>query len=428
MSYTGWAIFIICLLSGGALFFSVCDISLRTFSSAKLHDAFKDKKDETGADILIDTSEKHVLACSLYRLICNLGIPLALLMLFARIRQDTFQMIDFILSLLISLAIFSLLGLAIPHALAKYAGESTLCRVFPFLKLFTALAWPIIKIFAIYDELVKRLAGITESTEEEKQEEKEEEFLTDLEKQKIDGVVDEEEQAMIENVLELADTTAGEILTPRTDIIAIDVTTDLPTTLNTITTAGHSRFPVYEENVDKIIGLVYAKDFLTEIGKDSNNFKISEKIREAYFVPETKPLRQLLHEFQTQKLHIAVVLDEYGGTAGIITLEDIIEELVGEIEDEYEETTSSPNIQIDADTIEIDARTYIDDLNDQFDIELPEDEDYDTVGGFVFSFLGYIPKTAEQFEYENLRFTITAAEARRIIRIRVQKLPEPEDA
>jgi CBS domain containing-hemolysin-like protein len=182
--------------------------------------------------------------------------------------------------------------------------------------------------------------------------------------------------------------------------------------------------PVYEDNIDKVIGLVYAKDLLTQIGKDSAEFKLRDKIRQAYFVPETKQLRVLLHEFQNRKLHIAVVLDEYGGTAGIVTIEDILEELVGEITDEYEETPAEPVKKIDEDTIEADARTYIDDLNDEFELNLPEDEDYDTVGGFVFSRLGYIPKTDESFDYENLKFTIASAEARRIRRIKIRKVTQ----
>ncbi|MHC4158155.1 MAG: hemolysin family protein [Planctomycetota bacterium] len=269
--------------------------------------------------------------------------------------------------------------------------------------------------------LVKRLAGITETTPEERQEEKQEEFLNGLEQQRTEGVLDEEQQQMIENVLELSETCADEIMTPRTDIVAVEVNSDLKTILDTITTAGHTRVPVYENNIDKITGLVYAKDLLTEIGKNPADFKLRSKIRDAYFVPETKPLRVLLHEFQNQKLHIAIVLDEYGGTAGVVTLEDILEELVGEITDEYEEKPPEPVKEIDEDTLEADARTYVDDLNDQFELNLPEDEDYDTIGGFVFSRLGYIPKTGETFDYENLKFTIASAEARRIKRIRIQK-------
>jgi putative hemolysin len=211
-------------------------------------------------------------------------------------------------------------------------------------------------------------------------------------------------------------------MTPRTDLIAINIKEGLEGVLKTISDAGHSRIPVYENNIDNIIGLVYAKDLLSEIGKDISGFKLLDKMRDAYFVPETKPLRDLLHEFQNQKLHIAVVLDEYGGTAGIVTIEDILEELVGEIVDEYEETPQQEFKRIDETTVDIDARMHIDDLNEEFDIALPEEEDYDTVGGFVFSHLGYIPKTGETFEHKGLEIAITAAETRKIIRIKIQKI------
>jgi CBS domain containing-hemolysin-like protein len=227
-------------------------------------------------------------------------------------------------------------------------------------------------------------------------------------------------------VLELSETTAGEIMTPRTDIIAVEVNSNLDDVVCTITGAGHTRVPVYKENIDSIIGLVYAKDLLAEIGKVNDDFKLCDKMRQAYFVPETKDLRALLHEFQNHRLHIAVVLDEYGGTAGIVTLEDILEELVGEITDEYEKMPPEPIQKIDENTFEVDARTHVDDLNDEFDLDLPEDEDYDTIGGFVFSHLGYIPKTGQSFDYADLKFTITSAGARKINRIRVQKTVHSE--
>jgi len=276
----------------------------------------------------------------------------------------------------------------------------------------------------MYDSLTRRLAGVAQTTPDQQQEE----LLSVVEQRKMEGVVDAEEMEMIENVLELADTTAEEIMTPRTDIIALKADDNLKVVLETISKAGHSRIPVYQENIDNIIGLVYAKDLLAEIGKTEQQFKLGDKMRKAYFVPETKPLRALLHEFQNQKLHIAIVLDEYGGTAGIVTIEDILEELVGEIVDEYEETPPKAIKKIDETTIEIDARMYIDDLNSECDLDLPEDEDYDTIGGFVFSHLGYIPKTGETFDYENVKFTITAAEIRRIKRIKIQKLPTEKNA
>jgi len=418
----GWAILLICVLSGGTLFFSVNGITLRIFSRSKLQDAFKASDREKLTNQIVERSEKLIWTCSVYRLICNMGILLCMLIIFTRLRQNGGQTADYIFSFVVALAIFLVFSVAVPQALAKYAGEKILSNTYGLLAFASILIWPVLVIIQSYDGFVRRLAGVAESTPEEEQEEKQEEFLSDLEQQRMEGVVDQEEQEMIENVLELSDTEASEIMTPRTDIVAVEASSDLQTVLKTITGAGHTRVPVYRENIDNIIGFVYAKDLLGEIGKDPADFKINDKLRKPYFVPETKPLRVLLHEFQNQKLHIAVVLDEYGGTAGIVTLEDILEELVGEIADEYEKTSAEAIRKIDENTIEIDARTYVDDLNDQFELNLPEDEDYDTVGGFVFSYLGYIPKTGEKFDYENLKFTISAAEARKIRRIRIQKI------
>jgi CBS domain containing-hemolysin-like protein len=423
VSYVVWAVLLICALAGGTLFFSVNVIALRIFSRVKLQEAFKavnkDRAPENLTDRLVEDAEKLILTCSLYRLIFNMCILLLLVGIFATMHGGGLQISDYVLTFIIATALFSVFSLAIPHAWAKYAGEKILSRTYKVLVLFERVASPVLYILKVYDAVVRRLAGVPETTPEEQQEERQEEFLNGLEQHRMEGVVDKEEQQMIESVLELSETTADEIMTPRTDIVAVEVNSDLKTVLDTINTAGHTRVPVYEGNIDNIIGLVYAKDLLTEMGRPPADFKLRDRIRDAYFVPETKPLRVLLHEFQNQKLHIAVVLDEYGGTAGIVTLEDILEELVGEITDEYEKTPSEPIRKIDQNTFEADARTYVDDLNDEFELNLPEDEDYDTIGGFVFSHLGYVPKTGETFDYENLKFIVTSAEARRIKRIRI---------
>ncbi|MFB0524729.1 MAG: hemolysin family protein [Phycisphaerae bacterium] len=424
MSYVGWAVLLICLFTGATLFFSVNTIALRMFSHVKLQQALKAANKENLTDSLVRDAEKLILTCSLYRLIFNMCILLLLVAVFARLHSAKLTIGDYALAFIIAMAVFSVFSLAIPHAWAKYAGEKILSRTYKLLILLAVVASPILYVFRLYDGLVRRLSGVAQTTPEEQQEEKQEEFLNGLEQQRTEGVLDKEEQEMIESVLELSETTADEIMTPRTDIVAVEVNCDLQTILETINTAGHTRVPVYKDNIDSIVGLIYAKDLLTEIGKNPADFKLRGKMREAYFVPETKPLRVLLHEFQNQKQHIAIVLDEYGGTAGIVTLEDILEELVGEITDEYEKAPPEPIKEVDQNTIEVDARTYVDDLNDQFELNLPEDEDYDTIGGFVFSCLGYVPKTGESFDYENLKFTITSAEARRIKHIRIQKTAE----
>jgi CBS domain containing-hemolysin-like protein len=429
VNYAGWAVLIVCLLAGGSLFFSVNAVALQIFSHVKLQEAFKAAiKKEDSKDIterLSEMEEELILTCSLYRLIFNMCILLVLVFVFTTRGEPSSResyAVDYLLAALVAFVIFSVFSLAIPHAWAKYAGEKILSRTYRLVMLFAFIASPILYIFKLYDGFVRRLAGIAETTPEEQHEEKQEEFLTGLEQHKTDGVLDEEEQEMIENVLELRSSTADEIMTPRTDIVAAEVNSDLQQVLQIITSGGHTRIPVYEDNIDNIVGLIYAKDLLAEIGKDPVDFKLREKMRKVYFVPESKSLRALLHEFQNQKLHIAIVLDEYGGTAGIVTLEDILEELVGEITDEYEETPAEPIKKIDQNTIEADARTYIDDLNDQCDLNLPEDDDYETIGGFVFSRLGYIPKANESFDYGNLKFTIASAEARKIKRIRIKKI------
>jgi CBS domain containing-hemolysin-like protein len=423
VGFIGWAVLLICLFVGATSFFSVNANALRVFSRLRLQEAFKTANGEERPEMVekvVENADRLILACAFYRLLFNIGALLLLVALLSVLHQEL-SAVTYLLVFVISLAIFSVFSLAIPHAWAKYAGEKLISHTYGTLMVFAVLAAPVLYVLQMYDGFVRRLAGVPPATPEEQQEERQEEFLEDLEQRRMEGAVDEEEQEMIENVLELSERTAAEIMTPRTDLVAVEVHAGLPTVLDAIHKAGHSRIPVYEETIDNIVGLIYAKDLLAEIGKKLEEFDMRERIREAYFVPETKPLRALLHEFQNQKLHIAVVLDEYGGTAGIVTLEDIIEELVGEIADEYEETPQESVRKIDERTIEVDARTYVEDLNDEYELDLPEDEDYDTVGGFVFSRLGYVPKAGEDFDYENLKFTIASAEPRRVKRVRIEK-------
>ncbi len=413
MGFIVEAVLLVCLFVGATLFFSSNAIALRTFSRLRLQEAFKTPAGEEQperVEAVVANSDRLILTCAFFRLVCNIGV---LLLLAAWINP--------VAVFVLTLVLFSIFSLAVPHAWAKYAGEELISRTYRVLLVLAVLITPVLYVLRLFDGFVRRLAGVPQSTPEAEQEEKQEEFLEDLEQHRAEGVVDAEEQEMIENVLELSESRVDEIMTPRTEMLALDVNADLPAVLEMIRREGHSRIPVYEDNIDNVVGVVYAKDLLDEIGRDPRQFRLRDCMREAYFVPETKPLRVLLHEFQSQKLHMAVVLDEYGGTAGIITLEDILEELVGEITDEYEEMPPESIRKIDDNTIEVDARAYVDDLNDEYGFHLPEDADYDTIGGFVFSQLGYVPKAGEHFDYGPLTFTIASAEPRRVKRVRIQK-------
>jgi magnesium and cobalt transporter len=192
-----------------------------------------------------------------------------------------------------------------------------------------------------------------------------------------------------------------------------------------IAESGHSRIPVYQGKVDQIVGVLYARDLLKLLGEPPETFRMKDFLRPAFFVPETKPLRDLLHDFRLQKVHIAIVSDEYGGTAGLVTIEDIFEELVGDVSDEHEPAEPAMIERIDENTAEADARTYLDELNRVLGLNLPEDAGYDTLGGFVTTTVGKIPLTGATFEHGGVKYTVIDAEPQKVNRVRIEMAPQP---
>ena len=283
--------------------------------------------------------------------------------------------------------------------------------------------------------MIRRLSGADAQPEPEPEQAMSQEVLNVVAEHEGDGeVVDPAQKQMIEAVFELPLTTAGEIMTPRTEIQAIQIGATPHEVRDAILRDGHSRIPVYDQTIDNIIGILYAKDLIQFIDSADRFKDIRPVLREALMVPKSKSVRELLAEFKARKVHIAIVLDEYGGTAGLVTIEDVIEELVGEIQDEYESTPDEPKIHwLDSRTAEVDARVHVDDLADALGLTVPEDSDYDTVGGFVFATLGHIPDVGEQFDVEGLRFTVTDAQRTKIKMVKVEKIEaepaaEAEDA
>jgi CBS domain containing-hemolysin-like protein len=193
----------------------------------------------------------------------------------------------------------------------------------------------------------------------------------------------------------------------------------------TLEESGHSRIPVYNGTLDHVAGILYARDLLQFLGQATVRFDIRSAMRPAYFVPETRPLRDLLHDFRVKKVHIAIVLDEYGGTAGLVTIEDVLEELVGDISDEHEPLEPSMFKPLSETTAEVDARMYIDELNRRMGLNVPEDAGYDTIGGYVSTTLGRIPEPGTVFEQDGVRFTVLEAEPQKVNRVKVEVIPQP---
>ena len=240
-----------------------------------------------------------------------------------------------------------------------------------------------------------------------------------------EGVINREEHDMIDAVLDLNDTKVREILVPRTEVVALEHETLLSDVLETIIAAGHSRIPVFKGDLDHIVGILYAKDLLRLWGENPEEINLERLCRKAYFIPETKTLADLLKEFKTRQVHMAVAVDEYGGTSGIVTIEDILEEIVGEIQDEYDPTERPAMTPMDDGSIVFDARSHIEDVEDELGIELPRGE-YDTLGGFFSHLLGHVPLKGERGRYGPLVFTVEEGDARRVLTIRVQTGEEEE--
>jgi magnesium and cobalt transporter len=222
---------------------------------------------------------------------------------------------------------------------------------------------------------------------------------------------------MVKGIISLSESNVKEIMVPRIDVVSISLNTPISEIVSIILDCGHSRFPVYKDTIDDIAGMLYAKDLLQYIIREETEIELEKLIRSAYFVPESKKLDSLLREFQRRRVHIAVVVDEYGGTSGIVCLEDIIEEIVGEIRDEFDNETEEL-LKISEDVYLCDARVNLEWLNEKLGIELPSD-DFDTLGGFVFDLFGKIPVRYEKMSYRNMDFVIQNMEGHKIDTIKI---------
>lgn len=236
-----------------------------------------------------------------------------------------------------------------------------------------------------------------------------------------EGALEQGEGKMISSIFDMGNTLAREIMVPRIDILGLDISTPILQAIDTFLTTGHSRVPVYEGTIDNILGLLYAKDLLRVWREGNQKAKLNELLRPAYFVPEAKKVNELLAELQAQRIHMAIVVDEYGGVAGLVTLEDIMEEILGEIQDEYDQAEELPFQQINADEYVFQGRIDLDDLNDILGSNLPKDE-ADTLGGFIFNRVGRVPIGGETMRVGDLTLTVENISGRRIRKVRIQRI------
>lgn len=238
------------------------------------------------------------------------------------------------------------------------------------------------------------------------------------------GTIEDEEHELIHSIVGFKTLSVSEIMTPRVDMVAVSSESDFKEVVNEITKTGRSRIPLYKDDLDDIIGIIYAKDLLPYFKNEElrKNLSLAKLARKPMFIPKTKMIDDLMHDFQEKKMHIAIVVDEYGGTAGLVSLEDIIEEIIGEIRDEYDKEENTIT-KVDNSNYIVLGRLSIDELKETLDIDINTDEaEYDTIAGLVLNYAGQIPKEGYSFEFENHRFTVKEVLNKRIKKVQIEKL------
>ena len=318
-------------------------------------------------------------------------------------------------------------GEVIPKNLAAAHAENWAMFIAPFIRLVSFVLTPVVFLLTKLSDFV---VHFSKSDDEEDPTITEDEFKILVNVGQEEGVLDESESEMINSIFEFDETVVKAIMVPRIDIVAVDVEDCINEALRIIVDGGHSRIPAYEESIDNIVGILYAKDIFAHLDADFDKMKVKELLRPAYYIPETKKVSDLLNELRLKKVHMAIILDEYGGTNGLVTIEDLIEEIIGDIQDEYDVEDDLIVMHGD-DHLVADARAPIGDVEDAFDVELDEeileDSEADTIGGLAFEHLGGIPAVGDEVTVGRFLIRIVEVSGRRISKVEILLLPPEEE-
>ncbi|MCK8824462.1 hemolysin family protein [Fuchsiella alkaliacetigena] len=302
-----------------------------------------------------------------------------------------------------------------PKSFATQNSELASMAVARYIEIFSMLLTPLIKILTfITSFIIRALGGEPYRKEPLVTEEEIRKFVTVGERE---GVIESDEKEMINSIFDFDDTIVKEIMVPRIDIVCVEINTPINELVDIIVDKGYSRVPVYNETIDNIVGIVYAKDLLEFFNTDQA-VDIKKIMRPVYYIPESKEVDTLLTELRKEKIHMAIILDEYGGTEGLVTIEDLLEEIVGDIQDEYDEEEKQVKTIKEQQEIIVDARAGIAEVNSALNVDLPA-EDYDTISGFILSILGYVPEQGEEITFEGLTLIIEETIQRRISKVRI---------
>jgi putative hemolysin len=402
--------------------------ALRDFSRPKLEEILNARGRSHRLEPIIEHAGDFTLIAASVRLLSILFMLAALTQVMGHSAWPGWAQVAAATSLSALLAIF--FSVAVASSLAHYFAEGLIARLDPYLHGLRAALWPLLLISRAVDRTIFRVSpNYRQDPTEKAEQEVEEEILAVVEEGEKEGVVDESDRELIESAIQFRDTTAGQIMTPRPQIAALPVDATVDDALALIESSGHSRLPVFDPDLDHIVGVLYARDMLRHLSAAASGnavtFDLKQLVRPVLQFPESKTLKGLLQEFRLRQVHIAIVLDEFGGTAGLVTIEDILEELVGEITDEHEPSSKPAVLKLSDDAWEIDASTRVEEVNSVIGLAIPEDAGYETLGGYVSSLLGHIPEKGEEFKTDQAAWKVLEAEPTRVVRVRITLTPLP---
>jgi CBS domain containing-hemolysin-like protein len=415
-----FAILLILLLL--AVFFTSSETSLTILRASQIKKLIKEKGAK-GLQAWLDKPNQLLTTMLTGTAVCVVGVSV----MGTSIALDISRAFDFpeaiatTISTIIVIILVLIFSEITPKAYARRNSEKVSTFVIGPLRIIAFLLIPLVKVFSILSDLVIRIFGGKPLKEQPLFNFEEIEGLIEMGVE--EGVIATTEKKMLSQIMEFGDTVVREIMVPRVDMKVLSIDKDPKELITEAINLRHSRIPVYKETIDNIVGFLYVKDLLPILAKNYE-INLEQILRKPYFVPETKQIGELLREFRQGREHIAVVVDEYGDSTGLVTIEDIVEEITGEIFDEYD-IKKTKILEIEENKWEINATEDLDKINDDLGLELPEDE-YDSLGGFVVGELGHLPKVGEELTYQNCKFTVLKATPSRVLKVKLEIIKQPK--
>lgn len=421
----GLQVLIACTLGAGIFFLTLLCFSLRDFSRSRLEEVCRENGRQEVFGQILQNYEKSLFVSELLLLLLVLTSTwlASKTSNFGDLSAPGASVSLWLVHVAAILVTAGFMLVAVPWTLSRVVGERFLYRLWPVLNIVCSIFLPVWKSALQLDRIVHRVFGLPEPDSAAAASLLTEELLTVIDESQREGVIQSNASNMIHRVVDLQKEDVAAIMTPRTDMVTIDASMPLSEAFHEMLKNGFSRVPVIDDGIDDITGILYARDLLACAieQKDADNRKTRDIAREVLYAPESQGIGDLLEAMRSKKVHMAIVVDEYSGVSGLVTLEDILEEIVGEISDEYDlKDDTLRKEHVDGKT-EVDARYHLDDLNDEFGYGFPEDEEFDTIGGFVTSCFGRIPKAGDEYFWQDLQLTVVDADERRIILVRIEQ-------